>query len=129
MQPSSNVKETQGAFPASEPKPVEPCAAAQQSAPVQAQTTTQPPAQTEAQPAPPPPIEEKKERTWVKIELVDSENKPVAGARYSIKVPNESEPRTGVLDSQGQAGYFDLDPGTCEVTFPDFDKDMWARTS
>lgn len=127
MQPSSNVKETQNAFPATEPKPVEPCPAAQQSAPVQTQAVAPPPAQTATQPAP-PPVEEKKERTWVKIELVDSENKPVAGARYSIKVPNESEPRKGVLDSQGQAGYFDLDPGTCEVTFPDFDKDTWART-
>lgn len=126
--PSSNVKDTQNSFPAAEPQPVEPCPSPRQSAPAEeAQTAAAPPP---AQPAPQSaPPAEKKERTWVKIELIDAEGKPVAGARYSIKVPNESEPRKGVLDSQGQAGHFDLDPGNCEVTFPDFDKDAWARTS
>ncbi len=57
------------------------------------------------------------------------EGKPVPNEKYRIKVPNEDSPREGTLDSQGQAAYFDLDPGSCEVSFPDLDAEAWEFVS
>lgn len=126
MSDSDNIRNTQSAFPAEESKPVESCPVAH-TAPVEEPQAVAAPPPPEPEPVAKP--EEKKEKTWIKIELVDMEDKPIPGERYRIKVPNESTPREGTLDSQGQAAYFDLDPGTCEVTFPDLDKEAWDGVS
>jgi hypothetical protein len=58
--------------------------------------------------------------TWIDIELKDDEGKPVKNARYSILLPNGTT-RTGRLDDNGKAREDGLDPGTCTVSFPDFE--------
>ncbi len=71
-----------------------------------------------------PPSEDKK--TFVAISLVtdDADQKPVPFKRYKITLP-DSTVREGMLDQNGQAVVKDIDPGTCKVTFPDFDAADW----
>lgn len=66
-----------------------------------------------------------KEKTWVEFVLIDAAGKPVAGARYRATVPGESAPRTGILDDQGRVTFHKIDPGTCTICFPDYDKEGW----
>ncbi len=74
---------------------------------------------------PPPPRETK---TWVTIRLVDDGDprRPVAHARFRIKLPDGAT-REGRLDAMGAAHFEGLDPGLCEVTFPDYDREAWRR--
>jgi hypothetical protein len=67
---------------------------------------------------------EVKEKTWVEIELVDEQGEPVAGEKYRILLPDGSV-REGRLDGRGRARFDGLDPGTCEVGFPDRDGREW----
>ncbi len=54
------------------------------------------------------------ERTWVEIELLDMEGRPVPHERYWIKLPDGTV-REGVLDAMGCAYFDDLDPGQCTI--------------
>jgi hypothetical protein len=77
--------------------------------------------------APPFPLSERKPRapanskwkpkTWIAIELKDSDGNPVAGEPYKIELPN-GRIIEGNLDRMGTAGVSGIDPGECEVTFP-----------
>lgn len=82
-----------------------------------------PPEETEI---PLPPKEA--EKTWIEILLVDDSNppKPVPYRRYEVELPDGSVIR-GTLDGGGMARITDIDPGTCKVTFPDFDENLWKR--
>ena len=75
--------------------------------------------------APPPPSEVK---TWITIRLVDDSDPPraIAGARYRIKLPDGTV-REGRLDASGIAHHGGLDPGTCEVSFPEYDRASWSK--
>ena len=77
----------------------------------------------------PPPLSQEtpkaEPKTWIAIELVDEEGKPVANERYWILLPDGSV-REGRLDTQGRAHVGDLDPGECDVRFPDLDNDAVA---
>ncbi|MBI1926572.1 hypothetical protein HYR99_20305 [Candidatus Poribacteria bacterium] len=72
--------------------------------------------------APAPAAEEK--TSWVEIELVDEEGNPVAGEKYRIELPDGSI-KEGVLNSQGWARVGNIDPGTCKISFPNFDANEW----
>jgi len=74
------------------------------------------------------PITPRETKTWVTIRLVDDADppQPVARARYRIKLPDATV-REGSLDGMGIAHFEGLDPGTCEVSFPDYDHDAWER--
>jgi hypothetical protein len=76
--------------------------------------------------APAPRPEAREEKTWVKILLVDDSDppKPIPFKRYRIEVPDGSV-RQGMLDANGAAALAGLDPGTCKVSFPDFDARAW----
>jgi type VI secretion system secreted protein VgrG len=67
------------------------------------------------------------EKSRVEIELTDEEGNPVAGEKYKITLPDGSV-KTGTLDQNGYARVAGIDPGTCEVTFPNLDKDAWDKT-
>lgn len=68
-----------------------------------------------------------KETTWVAIQLVDEEGDPVPGERYELKLPDGSVQR-GDLNFRGRARVDDIEePGACEISFPDLDKDVWER--
>jgi hypothetical protein len=61
-------------------------------------------------------------KTWITVRLLDDADppRPVANARYRITLPDDTV-REGRLDAHGVAHFEGLDPGMCEVTFPDFD--------
>lgn len=67
----------------------------------------------------------RQEKTWIEIELVDAEGKPVPNERYWILLPDGSA-REGRLNAEGRAYFGDLDPGECDVRFPDLDNDAVA---
>lgn len=85
---------------------------------------TAPEAPEEVIPEPTP----REERAWITIEFVtdDDPPRPVPFARYRIKLPDETV-REGRLSEMGVAHLEDLDPGVCDVTFPDYDGSSWDR--
>jgi hypothetical protein len=81
----------------------------------------------EAEP-PTPRREVREETTWVRIVLVDDSDppQPVPFKRYVIELPDGSV-REGRLDANGAAALTGIDPGVCEVSFPDFDARDWRH--
>ena len=71
-----------------------------------------------------PPRED--EKTFVAVQLLsdEPEPKPVPFKRYRITLPDETV-REGQLDQFGRALITGIDPGTCKVSFPDFDAADW----
>jgi hypothetical protein len=59
---------------------------------------------------------------WIAFELVDEEGNPVADESYRIVLPDGSI-REGQLDVNGQARVEGIDPGTCEISFPNLSTD------
>ena len=68
--------------------------------------------------------EDPKKKSWIKLKLVDEAGKPVPGEKYRIKT-SDGKFRSGTLDHKGQAEVKGIEPGNCEVTFPNLDKDAW----
>jgi hypothetical protein len=62
--------------------------------------------------------------TWIEIQVVDLNGKPVAGIAYEVRLPDGTV-NTGFTDEEGVAGYDEIRPGTCEVGFPELDADAW----
>lgn len=63
-------------------------------------------------------------KTWIEIQLVDSADKPVPGEKYRVKLTDGRESE-GTLDSDGRARFNQIDPGTCQVCFPEIDANEW----
>ena len=63
--------------------------------------------------------------SWIAIELIDEEGKPVSGESYQITLPDGSNVQ-GTLDDKGRAKVSGFDPGSCKITFPNLDKDVWS---
>lgn len=61
-------------------------------------------------------------KTWVSIALKRADGTPLAGEHYEIKLPDGST-RSGTLDSSGRAFFDDIEPGECDVRFPNLDDD------
>jgi len=77
---------------------------------------------------PPQTEEEKKQKTsWIEIEMVDEEDNPVPGEKYSITLPDGETVAEGMLDGKGFARVDGIEPGTCKITFPELDKDAWEE--
>lgn len=85
---------------------------------------------TPVKPYKPPQNQEEEETktSWIEIELVDEEDEPVPGEKYEVTLPDGSV-KKGTLDQQGFARVDYIDPGTCQITFPDLDKDAWEKAS
>jgi hypothetical protein len=66
------------------------------------------------------------ETSWIEIELLDDDDKPVADEAYRIEMADGST-REGTLDSRGRAMIRGIDPGQCGVTFPDLDEHVWKK--
>jgi type VI secretion system secreted protein VgrG len=73
------------------------------------------------------PEEEKEEKSWIEIQLVDENDQPVAGERYRITLSDGTTVDQGRTDSNGMAKITGIDPGTCKITFPDLDKEAWEK--
>lgn len=84
------------------------------------------PGEVKELPSTPPP--QKKEKTWIEVVLLDSDDKPVANAAYRITLPS-GEKRTGRLDDKGFVRIEGIEEGgTCDVEFPEVDGREWGRT-
>ncbi len=64
-------------------------------------------------------------QTWLAIELRDEEGTPVPNARYQVTLPDGST-REGTLNKNGYARVEGVNPGQCQVTFPDLDGQSWS---
>jgi hypothetical protein len=64
------------------------------------------------------------DRFWIEIELVGEDGSPCPGEKYRVKCPDGSV-KTGSLDESGFTRIALDRPGTCGISFPDFDKDAW----
>ncbi|MCP4246027.1 MAG: type VI secretion system tip protein VgrG, partial [bacterium] len=73
---------------------------------------------------PPAAEEEEKETTFIKIRLLNDEGEPVAGERYRVTCPDGTV-KEGTLDANGMAEVTGIEPGECDVTFPDLDESAW----
>ena len=62
--------------------------------------------------------------SWVEIELVDEQGKPVPNENYEVRLADGTLFR-GALDGNGQARIEGIDPGTCQITFPKLDGKSW----
>ena len=69
-----------------------------------------------------------KKKSWIEIVLVDEDDNPQAGEEYQITLPDGSV-ADGTLDEKGFARVDGIDSGTCDVTFPNLDKDAWKKLS
>jgi len=72
------------------------------------------------------PPEPAKELTYVAIEMVDEDGKPVSGVRYRITLPG-GVVREGRLGATGYARLDGVDPGSCKISFPDLDGSSWSK--
>ena len=64
--------------------------------------------------------------SWIEIELVDALGNPVAGETYRVKLANGTVAE-GTLDEKGFARLEPIEPGNCEVTFPNMDGRSWDK--
>ncbi|MGJ5819024.1 hypothetical protein [Paludibaculum fermentans] len=70
--------------------------------------------------APPAPT-----KTWIEFKLVDNDNKPIANERYKVKLTDGSI-KEGRLGADGSVKFSNIDPGSCDISFPDLDTKDWA---
>ena len=84
---------------------------------------------TPVKPYKPPQTQEEKEKkkSWIEIELVDEEKKPVPGEKYKITLPDGETVAEGTLNEKGLARVDGIDPGTCKITFPELDQEAWEK--
>jgi hypothetical protein len=84
------------------------------------------PIKVEPAPPKPPTPKDKKKKSWVKIKLVDEEQKPCPGEKYRCVTP-DGNVHEGTLDANGMAHIGGIDPGTCQISFPELDRSAWHR--
>ncbi|MGA3242376.1 MAG: hypothetical protein ABSG03_39525 [Bryobacteraceae bacterium] len=90
-------------------------------------TPNPPPSSTDAnhgQAIQPCPQAQNNPKTWIAIELIGEDDKPIPGIAYRILL-TDGTTRDGSLDGEGSARIDGIDPGTCMVTFPGLDQDAW----
>lgn len=64
-------------------------------------------------------------RTWIEVQLIGEDDKPIPGETYSIALPGGNV-ITGTLDDNGLVCVAGIPAGTCLVSFPNLDKDAWT---
>jgi type VI secretion system secreted protein VgrG len=73
------------------------------------------------------PTDKSKEKTWIEIELVDDDGKPVPGEKYLVTLSDGKTIASGTLDENGFARVENIDPGSCKITFPNLDGRGWKK--
>lgn len=63
-------------------------------------------------------------KSWIAIKLVDEDGKPVPNEEYRVILPDGSTVE-GDLNKRGFACLRGIDPGTCQITFPNLDQSAW----
>ena len=69
---------------------------------------------------------EEEPKVWIEIELVDEEDNPVPGEKYKCTM-KDGTVDTGTLDNKGFKRIEGMDPGECQITFPNLDKEAWEK--
>lgn len=64
--------------------------------------------------------------SWIEIKLLDAEGQPVPREKYRIKFPDGTVEEHR-LNEFGEAEHYNIREGTCEIFFPDLDRDSWER--
>jgi hypothetical protein len=64
-------------------------------------------------------------RSWIEFQLVDEDGNPVPNVKYRVKTPDGSS-FDGALNDQGTVRFDNIDPGQCEITFPEIDARQWG---
>ena len=65
--------------------------------------------------------------SWIELQLVyESNGLPVAGMAYEVTLPDGKTIAAGSTDDQGVARVGNIDPGSCQITFPSLDKEAWT---
>ncbi len=85
-----------------------------------------PPTGDDSAPAESATEEEAEETSWIEIELVGEDDKPIPGEKYKISLPDGAVDE-GTLDHKGFARVEGFKSGTCKVTFPSLDQDAWEE--
>lgn len=94
----------------------------------QRQTQTGKYGSVKVKPHKPPTTEEAKEKnSWIEVEMVDQDDKPVTGLAYRITLPDGETVAEGTLDDKGLARVEGMEPGNCKVKFPTLDQDAWEE--
>jgi len=70
------------------------------------------------------PADPAKKLSWIEIELIGEDKKPIPGEAYRITLPDNTIAE-GTLDEKGFARVEGFEAGACKVTFPDLDQDAW----
>lgn len=58
---------------------------------------------------------------WIGLEVADTRKRPLANEDFVVTPPNH-EPIRGKLDANGKARIEGIDPGTCQIEFPQIDR-------
>ncbi|MDB5972318.1 MAG: rhs element Vgr family protein [Hydrocarboniphaga sp.] len=76
-----------------------------------------------------PDAEENQDKThYIEIALVDEAGQPVAGAAVKVTLPDGESVASGTTDEKGLYKVSNIDPGECQVAFPDFDDEAWEES-
>ena len=67
--------------------------------------------------------EDETKKSWIAIKFINEAGEPVPGIRYRITTPGGRRVASGNTNKEGKAMVKCIDPGNCEITFPDLDKD------
>ena len=68
--------------------------------------------------------EEAEEGSWIEVELVGEDDRPVPGEKYRIEL-SDGRVDEGTLDNKGFVRLAGIPPGDCKISFPNLDKDAW----
>ncbi len=69
---------------------------------------------------------QKEKKSWIEIEMVGEDDKPIPGEAYRIELPDATVAE-GTLDDKGFARVDGIESGTCKITFPNLDQEAWKR--
>jgi hypothetical protein len=73
------------------------------------------------------PVQKCPASSWVRIELLDEDDEPVAGAAFRVET-SDGEVHEGTTGADGGATLSGLKPGgPVTVTFPDYDQSYWTK--
>jgi hypothetical protein len=64
-------------------------------------------------------------RSWIEVQLLGEDDSPIPDEAYEIRLPGGTL-LTGTLDENGSMRIDDIPPGTCQVSFPNLDKEAWV---
>lgn len=84
------------------------------------------PSSTCGSPPPADTVVSPDKKHWIAIELVDEHGKHVPYEDYRITLPDGTVIEDS-LDRKGHAKINGIDSGTCRVTFPNLDTELWKR--